>query len=270
MPLPRRTLLQTAAVLAAAGASTGAASHHPGRIPHKAISIQLYTLRSLLDADLVQTLRQLADIGYRTVETAGTHGRTAAEFRSVLDDLGLRATSGHSGLEGGIDALIEESCALGHRRVAVPYAEFDTADGWRRFADQLNEAGHRCRRAGLRFGYHNHDHEFATVDGHRPFDILLHRTDPRLVHFELDVYWAVHAGQDPVALVDAHRGRFPQLHVKDRSATGEMVDPGTGTIDFPELFDHARAKEFIVEHDNPTDPLRTARVGFRYLRTVRW
>lgn len=277
MPLPRRTLLHTAALLAAAGA-TGAASAtagatgaaRPGRIPHEAISIQLYTLRAQLDADLEATLRQVADIGYRTVETAGTHGRTAAEFRTILDDLGLRATSGHSDLDGDVDALIEDAHTLGHRYLVVPHAEFDTADGWRGFADQLNEAGRKCRAAGLRFGYHNHDHEFAQVDGVLPYDILRHRTDRRLVHFELDLYWAVHAGQDVIALIDAERDRIRQFHVKDRTTSGEMTDPGTGTMNFPEIFDHGRAREFIVEHDNPTDALNTARVGYDYLRRVRW
>ncbi|WP_243794740.1 sugar phosphate isomerase/epimerase [Saccharopolyspora gloriosae] len=277
MSLPRRTLLHTTAVLAAAAATgagaatagaTGAA--RPGRIPHRAISIQLYTLRSLLDADLEATLRQVADIGYRTVETADTHGRTPAEFRTILDDLGLRATSGHADLEGDVDALIEDAHTLGHRYLVVPHAEFDTADGWREFADQLNEAGRKCRAAGLRFSYHNHDHEFAPIDGELPYDILRDRTERGLVHFELDLYWAVHAGQDVLALIDAERDRIRQLHVKDRTPGGDMTDPGTGTLNFPEIFDHARAREFIVEHDNPTDALTTARVGYDYLRTVRW
>lgn len=269
MPLPRRTLLQTAALLTAAGV-TGLGATRPGRVPLNAISIQLYTLRSLLDADAPATLRALADIGYRTVETAGTHGHSAAEFRTILDDSGLRATSGHSDLDGDVDALIDDALTLGHRYLAVPFAEFDTADGWRGLADQLNEVGSKCREAGLRLGYHNHDHEFAPVDGEIPYDILLRRTDPALVHLELDLYWAVHAGQDVLALIDANRDRIRQLHVKDRAESGEMTDPGTGTIDFPAIFDHARADQYIVEHDNPTDPLRTARVGFGYLRTVRW
>lgn len=275
MPLPRRTLLHTAALLAAAGATgaattTAAATAQHGRIPHRAISIQLYTLRAQLDTDVAATLRQVSDIGYRSVETAGTHGLTATEFRTILDDLGLRATSGHSDLEGDVDALIEDAHTLGHRHLVVPHAEFDTADGWRAFADRLNEAGRKCREAGLRFGYHNHDHEFAPIDGVLPYDILRHRTDRRLVHFELDLYWAVHAGQDVLALIDAERDRIRQLHVKDRTPNGDMADPGTGTMNFPEIFDHARAHEFIVEHDNPTDALNTARVGYDYLRGLRW
>ncbi|WP_258341445.1 sugar phosphate isomerase/epimerase family protein [Saccharopolyspora gregorii] len=277
MPLTRRTLLHTTALLAAAGATaaTGtaaAATGHPrGRIPHESISIQLYTLRTLLDEDVPGTLRQVADLGYRSVETADLHGRTAAEFRTILDDLGLRATSGHVDLDDGVDALIEDAHALGHRQVVVPHAVFDTADGWRVFADELNEAGRKCRAAGLRFGYHNHDHEFAPVDGVLPYDVLRERTDRRFVHFELDLYWAVHAGQDVLALIDAERDRIRQLHVKDRAPDGEMADPGTGTMDFPAIFAHARsACEYIVEHDQPTDPLRTAGVGFDYLRAVRW
>ncbi|CAM02278.1 sugar phosphate isomerase/epimerase [Saccharopolyspora erythraea NRRL 2338] len=276
MHLTRRNLLRTTAALTAAGlASTagvaGAAGPDAaGRHRRARISIQLYTLRNQLDADADGTLAALSEIGYRHVEMAGTHGRTAAQFRALLDKHGLRATSSHVGIDGDLDALIADARTLGNRSLVVPYASFATAAEWRSFADRLNEAGRRTRRAGLAFGYHNHDHEFAPVEGVRPYDILVRHTDPSTVHFELDLFWAVHAGQDPVALVDALRPRIRQLHVKDRTAQGQMCDPGTGTIDFPTIFRHARAvEEHIVEHDDSPDPLGTARVGHDYLRGLR-
>ncbi|MFC7339847.1 sugar phosphate isomerase/epimerase family protein [Saccharopolyspora griseoalba] len=273
MTLSRRSLLRTATALAAAGsvAAPGAAmARRSGRISPEAISIQLYTLRDQLAADVAGTLRDVAEIGYRSVETAGTHGRSPAEFRAILDRVGLRATSGHHGLDRDVERIIADAHVLGHRSVVVPYADFATADEWRAFADRLNDAGRRCRDAGLVFGYHNHDQEFAEVDGVRPFDVLLERTDPRLVGLELDLYWVAHAGQDPVALVEAQRDRIDRFHVKDRAADGAMADPGTGTMDFPAIFARGAVREYVVEHDNSPDPLRTARVGHQYLSEVRW
>ncbi|MEW2357001.1 sugar phosphate isomerase/epimerase, partial [Spirillospora sp. NPDC029432] len=275
--------LGTAAALpATAAADTGHAArpghgghggHGKGRIPRGSISIQLYSLRSMLAADLDGTLAALAAIGYRKVEAAGTHGRTAAEFRAALDRAGLHATSGHVSVGDGWQQTLADARVLGHRYVVHPWASFATADEWRRFADQLTEAGAAARAAGLRFGYHNHAHEFERLPtGERPFDIIT-ATDPRLVHLELDLYWAVTAGADPVALLREHGRRVLQLHVKDRAADGSFADVGTGTIDFPRIFTAAcrsGVAEYIVERDTQPDPLRTARVGFEYLRTVRF
>lgn len=277
--IPRRSLLSTACAAAglgtvsALGAAPAVAAAHRRRIPRHKISIQLYTLRTLLENDLEGTLAELASIGYRTVELAGLHGRSPGEFRTLLDQHGLRATSSHVGIDGDISALLDDAHVLGNRYLDVAYAKFDTAEQWRRYADRLNEVGAAARKSGLRFGYHNHGHEFATVDGEQPFTILAERTDPRFVHFELDLYWAVVAGQDPVELIRCHRGRVLQLHVKDRAPGGGMVDPGVGTIDFPAIFDVAHNhgnREYIVEHDNPERPLRTARVGYDYLDHLRF
>lgn len=274
----RRTLLGGAAALglglAALPGTAHAAGGGRGRVPRGAISIQLYTLRNVLSQDLEGTLRALAEIGYRKVELAGTHGRTAAEFRRILDRYGLRATSGHVSLAEDMNPVFEDCRTLGQRFAVVAWAQFSTADEWKKLADDLNEAGRLACRYGLRFGYHNHAHEFqALPTGEVPWDILTSRTDPRYVHLELDLYWAVTGGRDPVELIHANRHRILQYHVKDRAADGSFADLGTGTIDFPRIFSHSREAgvlEYIVEHDEPTAPLHTAKVGYDYLRAVRF
>ncbi|HEY8374652.1 MAG TPA: sugar phosphate isomerase/epimerase [Pseudonocardiaceae bacterium] len=280
--LARRSVLAGAAVVATGlvamtlpgtAAAGGHGAHRPGRVPRGQISIQLYTLRDLLDRDLEGTLAELAAIGYRKVELAGTYGRTAAELRAILDRHGLHATSSHVGIDGDWDKAVEDALTLGQRFVAVPWADFPTADEWRRFADQLNAAGEVARAAGLSLGYHNHAHEFRTLEGVRPYDILTSRTDPKLVHLEVDLYWAVDAGVDPVELIHRHAGRIRQFHVKDRGRDGGFADLGTGTIDFGRIFRHAHKAgviEYIVEHDAPTDALHTARVGYEYLSHFRF
>ncbi|GAA4071079.1 sugar phosphate isomerase/epimerase [Actinomadura miaoliensis] len=278
----RRTLLGGTAATALGlglaalpGTAHAAGGGRPtGRVPRGAISVQLYTLRDLLSQDVEGTLRSLAAIGYRKVELAGTYGRTAAQFRQILDRHGLHGTSGHISLAADMAPVFEDCVTLGQRFAVVPWASFSTADEWKKLADDLNKAGRLACRYGLRFGYHNHAHEFQRLPtGEVPYDIITSRTDPRYVHLELDLYWAVAGGRDPVELIRAHRHRVLQYHVKDRAADGSFADLGTGTIDFPRIFSHSREAgviEYIVEHDQPTAPLNTAKVGYDYLRAVRF
>ncbi len=110
------------------------------------------------------------------------------------------------------------------------------------------------------------------LDGTRPYDVLRAHTGKLNVYFELDLYWAVAAGVNPVDLV-RDTGRVLQFHVKDRATDGSWADLGTGTIDFADIFRRTwryGLREYIVEHDNPTDPLTTARVGYQYLTNLRF
>jgi sugar phosphate isomerase/epimerase len=278
--LSRRTLLQGAAI---AAGTVGATIALPGiasagqdgfgyrrRIPVERISIQLYTLRSLLQNDLDGTLSALSDIGYRNVEMAGTYGRSAVEFRGALDRNHLHATSSHVGIDGDLDQTIADAKILGHRYSAVPYVRFGTIAEWETFAKRLDAASRTFAKAGIQFGYHNHNFEFTAIDGVQPYDVLARLTNPRYCHFEVDLYWAVVGGADPVEIY--RERRVLQYHVKDRAADGSWADLGTGNIDFPHIFHETASgiREFIVEHDNPPDPLKTAEVGYNYLRNVRF
>ncbi|OZM71939.1 sugar phosphate isomerase [Amycolatopsis antarctica] len=287
--LSRRAALRgaagAAAVLGATAALSGTAAAAPAaesatqksfwpglRVPKDSISVQLYTLRSLLENDVDGTLSALADIGYRKVEMAGTYGRSAKEFRGLLRKHRLTATSSHIGIDGDVDAAIADAKTLGHTYAAVPYAAYETIAEWEDFADRLDTAARAFAKAGIKFGYHNHDHEFAAIDGVRPYDIITRRTSRRHVHLELDLFWVVDAGIDPVELYWRNFPRALQYHVKDRSTSGEWADPGTGTIDFKRIFRSTwfGIKEFVVEHDDPSDPLNTAVVGYNYLRDLRF
>ncbi len=280
--LSRRAMFRTAAGAAAAVGLAGAMSGtaHAGwgppgrRIPKQMISIQLYTLRNLFEADLEGTLEALADIGYRSVELAGTYGRSAAEFRGLLDRYHLRATSAHVGFDGeDVDALIEDARTLGYRKAACAYANYSTLEEWRAFAGRLDTAAAAFRKAGISYGYHNHAHEYQAIDGVRPIDVIAERTSPRNVHLEYDLYWVVDGGADPVEEYYRRFGRVQQFHVKDRGEDGGWADVGTGTIDWATLFRRTWAgpmKQYIVEHDDPADPLNTAKVGYDYLADLRF
>jgi sugar phosphate isomerase/epimerase len=243
------------------------------RVPKDKISIQLYTLRSVLETDLEGTLDALADIGYRKVELAGTYGRSAAEFRKLLDARRIKATSTHVGIDGDIDQAIADAKILGNRRSNVAWANFPTIAEWAAFADQLEAAGKAYRRAGIGFGYHNHNQEFALVEGVRPFDVLTRRTSRRNVSFEMDLFWVVAGETDPVREFYKIAGRVKQYHVKDRTPDGGFADLGEGVIDFRRIFRATRpleVEEYIVENDQPVDALKCAETGYNYLANLRF
>jgi len=298
----RRAFLKSAAAAAVVVPTLMGASATPavaqdggprGRsIPRESISIQLYTLRQL---NLEVTLQGLAAIGYRKVEHAGFGTRTAAEFRAALQQAGLRASSGHQAIPQPWDdsawyQQVADAVAVGQQSIVTPLSPitFFPTDGdlskikglttvaaWQRYAEDLNRAGAIARAAGLRFGFHNHFWEFAALEDDSPqvgYDILLAETDPRLVHFEVDLYWAWFARRDPVQLIAYAGDRIGQFHVKDMRFVDHkaaFADPGTGVIDFARIFRAAGRTgehEYIVERDDAgTSALTTARVGFDYL-----
>jgi sugar phosphate isomerase/epimerase len=271
-----------------------AASRKPGRVPLDKISVQLYTLRNQLAIDLPASLAQLRAIGYTRVEHAGFVGRTAAQFRAALDAAGIRATSGHVGIPQPFDATVwqralEDAAIVGNHFIVHPYFGADATgrpirDGavYRAFAADLNKAGKLARKAGLDFGYHNHHNEFARQDGGSltGYDILTAETDPALVHLEVDLFWAYRGAHDPVDLIQQHRGRIRQVHVKDLDTAASFADPGAGLIDFGRIFEHAREAglvEYIVERDDagspprsPADALLTAEAGYDSLANLRF
>ena len=306
--LSRRGFLRTAATTAVVGTSSAlagpalaqeeASGQAAGRyrVPPDQISIQLYTLRDQLAIDLEGTLRALRGIGYRKVEHAGFVGRTVTEFKAALDAAGLRATSGHVPIPQPFDpaawsASLADANTLGSRFIVHPFFGIDFATGeverttaaWRAFARDLNRAGRMARDAGLKLGYHNHNWEFFRLTDNpsrTAYDILTDATDPDLVHLQLDLFWAVRGARDPVDLIRQNKGRVLQYHVKDLNQAGSFEDPGQGLIDFARIFRHsdeAGVREYIVERDDagtpprePEDALDTARVGYQFLRTVRF
>jgi sugar phosphate isomerase/epimerase len=278
--------------LVAAGASVPAAAasrRRPVRVPPGQISIQLWTVRESLwgEPGFDSTLASIADLGYPKVEQAlGYFGRTAAELRAFYDSIGISCTSSHDGIspdDAALQTKIENAATLGQRFMVVPYLNSDSLSDWQAWAEQMNVEAEAARAADIRYGYHNHAHEF-TIDlggGMTPWDVLTSELDHRLVHLEIDIYWAVTGGinsgdgvDDPEGFtIDVMRSapqRVLQYHVKDRHVEdGDMADLGTGHIDFERIFRAHRVKEYIVENDTPdVSDLQTAQVGYDYLRTL--
>jgi sugar phosphate isomerase/epimerase len=198
--------------------------------------------------------------------------------RAILDRHGLAAPSVHVGSVAPDQwrAALDAAHVIGHRYVVIPWIPVEArtgVDGYKRVAANFNRVAEEARAAGLQFAYHNHDFEFGPVAGQLPYDVLLAETDPKLVQMEMDLYWIVKGGQDPLAYFARWPGRFPAVHVKDSAGAPEhrMMAVGAGTIDFKKIFARraqAGIQHYFVEHDEPTDAFASIRESFGYLKQL--
>ena len=247
-------------------------------IPADGIGMHLYTMREALAADYPGTLRQLAEIGYRSIGVSGRHGHSAEEIRSFADDAELQIVLEHvpyTRLTEDWASALADVKTLGGQWIVVPSLPKDlrTLAGFREAAGAFTEAGKAARDAGLRLLFHNHGHDFDEVDGQVLFDILCDEVEPELLGFELDLYWVVNGGKDPIDYFRRYPGRFPALHVKDMAEDGSFADVGSGRLDFAAMFaaaGQAGIEHWLVEHDAPTDQWESARNSYQALAELRY
>jgi sugar phosphate isomerase/epimerase len=256
----RRQMLAGAAVLATALGTRPLFAQAP-----KAIGLQLYTVRELFEPDPMGTLEKVAAIGYREVEYGGGgyEAMDHAALRETMDRLGLTAPSIHVGydaLADKFDATVAMARTLGADTIVVPWMDekYREAAAWRGAVADFNRLAERLKKAGLGFAYHNHDFEFTTKAGDgNLFDLLVAERDPALVNIELDLFWAIKAGQDAKALIRRLPGQIYAYHVKDMTADGAMTSVGKGAIDFADIFtlnEVAGVKHLYVENDQSPAP----------------
>jgi len=223
--------------------------------------IQLWTVRDHIHVNLDSTLTALAEMGYKSIEAYDFDrkffGQSAGEFSSVIKDLGMRLTSTHAGItsenaanyaeiaaQSGLEYLILPS--MMGRPAAKP-------DDFRYLAKEMNLIGESCKMSGIKFGYHNHDFEFKPMGNELPFDLLLQETDPELVSFQLDIYWMVKAGKNPLTYFEMYPQRFKTWHIKDMGNDGESCIIGNGNIDFKTLLNHKKTaglERIFVEQEH--------------------
>lgn len=258
------------------------------------LGVQLFSVLAELHADFDATLTGLRDFGFTHVETAGLVGRTPRALRKALDRAGLGCTSAHVPLEPlvptgepdlrSLDAVIDMAGALGLKHLVVPIfplparaggqrqgehvlgylfraAQMIDADDWLALADTLNAKAAELAGAGLTLAYHNHNIEFARFGDRTGYDMLVERTDPALVSFELDVGWVAAAGLDPAALLLRHPGRFSAVHLKDVAPIapnthfqGHSTEVGAGIVDWRAVLaaaDQIGVAQFYVEQEPP-------------------
>lgn len=249
----------------------------------KKMGLQLYSLREAMGRDVPGTLKVVADMGWATLETASyndgkVYGLAPAVFRAMAEDLGMKVTGSHLGknLEKGNEAAImdwwktalDTQVAVGCKYAVMPsFPIGKTLDDIRLYCDYFNDIGALANQRGLMFGFHNHDKEFNSIDGQVIYDFMLANTDPKKVMFELDVYWCVRGGKDPVAYINKYGKRIPLLHIKDEMAIGQ-----SGMMDFESIFNAAYKngmKEFYVEVERyAVSPEEDVRKSFEFLQNA--
>lgn len=290
----RRTFLETAATVGAATLLTSRFGWAAGEHKIDKIAVQLYTVRDLMKNDFEGTIAKVAQIGYKEVEFAGYFGRTPQQVRAVLDKNGLTAPSTHvqyDELDEKFPKVIEDSKTIGLEYIVCPWIPEElrkSPDIWKQASEKFNKCGEQTNKAGIQFGYHNHWFEFLPVNGKLPYDQLLADCDPNLVKMELDLCWITAGGSDPVKYFEKYPGRFPLVHVKDikkvpkvtqagsqdfGSSLKDITEVGSGMIDWKRIFAHseqAGIKHYIVEHDNPKQPLESIKISYEYLKNLRW
>lgn len=278
------------------------------------IGIQLYTLATVLSDDFNGTLQMLANTGYKKIEFAGPYffspqeeidnniliqqmglegygyyNKSPSELRSMLDDLGMTAPSAHISLgsmEHNLDEVLNAAKTIGHEYITIPMMLKPSLDEWKVAADKFNEIGEACNKVGIGFAYHNHSQEFATMNGQVIMDMLMERTDPNNVSFEMDVFWTTVAGINPEDYFEKYPDRFKMLHIKDMTKAmdapntdwqvftdserameiiGNQSVIGEGIIDFPTIIKQAKQagiKHFFIESDFPPEPVSFAKKSF--------
>ncbi|MFT6806710.1 MAG: sugar phosphate isomerase/epimerase [Glaciecola sp.] len=237
------------------------------------VGLQLYTLRDMMAVSVPATLKLVSAVGYKEVETAGYFEHSPQVFRKMLDDEGLTSPSAHIRLDlfdKSLNQVIDTAKEIGHEYVVIPYLTVEQRgsgiDVYKKLSENCNVYGEACKKAGLKLAYHNHDFEFEMRDGQVPYDVLLHDVDADLMAMEMDLYWMAKAKQDPLAYFKRHPGRFKLWHVKDMDEQGTFADVGTGIIDFPTIFAHAKqagVEHKVVERDMTDNIVKTIQQGYK-------
>jgi sugar phosphate isomerase/epimerase len=271
------------------------------------VGLQLYTLGGTIDDDVQGTLKKVAEIGYKDVESAFSlkgsfYGMTSKEFAKLTRDLGLSWVSHHVGgapfkmpaggfkvppgmdttrlhqlrnmpppknLKENYQQIVDEVAEAGLKYLVCASIPLGTSAEINESIEILTKSGEAAKKASVTLCYHNHTHEFENVDGKIPYDLLL-QISPDILKMELDLGWATVAGSDPVELFKRNPGRFPLWHVKDINAQKSPTEIGNGTVDFKRIFaasETSGMKHFFVEQDGATHPIESITESYKDITT---
>ena len=267
-----------------AGSRVGTGKYFKGPV-----GLQLYSLRDEFQKDVRRTLDRVRDYGFRYVELAGTYGWLPRDFRAALLERGLVPVAGHFSYERWRDEpelVLRDAKALGLKYAGcawIPHqGDFDEQECLEAAA-VFNRAGELAARQGIRFFYHNHGYEFQPHGDGTLLDLLMAKTNPKFVAFEMDLLWIVHPGQDPVKWLQKYPKRWELMHLKDlkKGVVGDLtghtavrndVVLGTGQIDFPAILKAAKKagiKYYFIEDESPwaVDQIPQS---LRFLERVSW
>jgi len=290
MTLKRRNFLKTAGGFAAglaiapyacsSGNKTEVAS--TDSVVTKPFGLQLYSLRDDFPKDPKGVLAKVASYGYKQIESyegpdGMFWGMTNKEFKAYIDELGMNVVASHCDIDKDFERKAAEAAEIGMKYLICPWRSQETLDGYKQAAADFNAKGEICKSNGIRFAYHNHAYSFTKLEDIYPQDIFMNETDPNLVDFEMDMYWVVTAGEDPVAWCKKQPGRYKLGHVKDRMANTDEREAtctlGTGIIDYASIapaVKEAGMEYLIVEQEryDGTTPLKSVQDDAEYMKKL--
>jgi sugar phosphate isomerase/epimerase len=277
------------------------------KLTPKNFGVQLYTTMSIIDKDVTGTLKQIAEIGYKDIESAfslkgGYYGMKPKEFAKVLSDMGMTWQAHHimgapfrmpapkpgdapnpnaeafkkmppmKSLMNDTQQVVDEVAEGGVKYLVCASIPVKTSEDIKSSTEILQKAGEACKKAGISLVYHNHTAEFEKVDGKLPFEVFASEISADLMKFELDLAWATKAGVNIPDLFKKHAGRFPLFHVKDlEKDTMKPVEVGTGIVDFKAIFaaaETAGVKHLFVEQDGAPSPVANLTTSFGNLKKM--
>ncbi|MES2425745.1 MAG: sugar phosphate isomerase/epimerase [Bacteroidota bacterium] len=273
----RRDFLKNMGALAVGSVLLSSYKFAPKKVGNA--GVQLYTFRDEMLKDPQGTLKVIADLGIKQIESAASskglfYGLTPTEMKKTCKDLGLTLRSGHCGIDSNWQKTIDQAAESGQEYLVCSTIPFsgNTVENYQKVAERFNKAGEECQKAGIKFGYHNHDYEFKTDQGLVLYDVLLVNTDPELVHMEMDLGWVVASGKDPLAYFKQYPGRFPLWHLKDMKGKSS-VEFGKGSLDIKGLLKQSKEagmKYFFIEQEEypAGSPTASMKLNMEYLSTV--
>ncbi|MBM3431948.1 MAG: sugar phosphate isomerase/epimerase [Bacteroidetes bacterium] len=290
MKYPRRTFIRQSALVGSGlllSSLSGYAANWLSRGKVRKYGVQLWSLRDILGKDPWGLIAKLGESGYGSVESfegpTGVYwGKTPKEFSAFLRSHGLSMPSIHCNVFDRFETKVAEAAEAGVTYVLCPWlGPQKTIDDFKKAAERFNQMGTICKKNGLRFGYHNHDYSFKELEGEIPQQILIEYTDRNLVDFEMDIFWVVAAGADPIEWFERYPNRFRLAHIKDRTKkpvadeSKNSVVIGTGHIDFKSILLAGRdkgLKELIVEQEANygAGPLESVVASLQYLESKKF
>ena len=316
--MDRRHFVMASAAATAAGLLQGRV-----RLPrtHMAsVGVQLFSIPKMLSDNFRSGIAMLSRMGYKEVELfgpfafsdpdaitrwaaitpqlgfsgSGFFGNTAQQVRAILDENRMTAPAVHTDLatlQKRMGALGDAGHAVGFTYVGLPSIPDElrrNLDAYKKMADEFNRIGEQAKRAGLKFAYHNHGYGLHEMEGAIPLRLLLERTDPDLVFFEMDIYWTTAGGADPLELLKTYPGRYHLMHVKDmkeeKQFSGDggdsgqwielfpyMTTAGDGVMNLRAIIEQGRAsgvKHFFVEQDVVANPEIALKRSFDFVSAL--
>jgi len=248
------------------------------------IGAQLYTLRDFCKniSEFAETLKKVKDIGYSAVQISGIGDMDPKEVAKVVEDVGINVGATHIGWNNcldDIDAVIAEHKMWNCKHAAIGGlpGEYLSADGIKKFIDELGPVAEKLAAEGMDFSYHNHSHELARYGEKTWLAMLYEEADPNILKAEIDTYWIQHGGGDPTAWVKKCAGRIPLLHLKDMIITAEReqryAEIGEGNLNWPSILEAADAagvEYYLVEQDltYDRDAFESMAISYRNLNAM--